>query len=174
MNRINLRLSCIFTSLLFATLALACSGGERGDTGGASGGGGSIGPTGTGGTGGFAGAAGTGDMGGGFADVQAIFDLHCTLCHDAAKMGLPTYPALPLTSDASYDALVGKMAHEACGGTLVAPGHPDASYLFQKVSLDTPCEGFRMPRPFEIPRMIYLSDAELATLRTWIANGAQR
>jgi hypothetical protein len=104
--------------------------------------------------------------------VQAIFDKRCTLCHDAAKKGIPADPSLPLTSDKSYATLVGKPAHEACGGTLVVPGDPDQSYLIRKLSDDMPCSGSRMPRAYEVGPAVYLTDAQLMTVRSWIAAGA--
>lgn len=109
-----------------------------------------------------------------FAALQAIFDEHCVLCHDASKQGLPSYPALPLTTGASHDALVGKSAHESCGGTLVVPGKPEQSYLYHKLTDTTPCEGEHMPRPFERGPMLSLDSSELATVRAWIEAGAPR
>jgi mono/diheme cytochrome c family protein len=111
---------------------------------------------------------------GAFADVQAIFDGRCVICHDAQKLGLPSDPALPLTAGAAYDALVNRPALETCGGTLVVPGQPEQSYLFRKVVDTTPCFGLRMPHPFESLIMVPLTAAQLATIRTWIERGALR
>jgi hypothetical protein len=108
------------------------------------------------------------------AAVQAIFDLHCVICHDSSKLGLPANPGVPLTADKSYDTLVGKSGQEPCGGILVVPGDPAASYLHQKVTIDTPCSGGRMPLPFEVGRRVNLTDAEISTINTWIAAGAPR
>jgi hypothetical protein len=109
------------------------------------------------------------------APVQAIFDEYCVLCHDASKQNIPAFPALPLTADAAYAALVSQPAHEACGGTLVIPGDPDHSYLVHKLSDATPCEGDHMPRRFEggPGPMPSLSDEELTTITEWIRAGAQ-
>jgi hypothetical protein len=109
-----------------------------------------------------------------FAAVQAIFDSRCITCHNARALGLPGYAALVLTSDSSYDALVNRPATEPCGGTLVVPGDPDASYLYHKLVDATPCSGARMPRPFEIGIAPPLDDAQLATIRGWILAGARR
>ncbi len=107
-----------------------------------------------------------------FAAVQAIFDDRCVTCHDASKQGLPSYPMLPLTDGAAHDALVGVPADETCGGTRVVPGDPDASYLVQKLTQETPCNGARMPRPFEVGNAPPLTSDQLATIRAWIQSGA--
>lgn len=124
-----------------------------------------------GGVGGSGGSGGGGPAGT-LADVQAIFDVHCTNCHDASKGGLPTYPSLSLVAGDTHDALVGVPADEACGGTRVVAGAPDQSYLMAKLGKDDPCSGSHMPRPFEIGPRMDLSDAELATIQSWIAAGA--
>jgi hypothetical protein len=110
-----------------------------------------------------------------FAEVQSIFDAHCTNCHNPGALGLPRYAMLPLTADASYDALVGHAADEACGGTRVVAGDSAASYLVRKLS-DTPppCEGVRMPRAFEVIPVGPLGTADVATIRRWIDGGALR
>jgi cytochrome c5 len=108
-----------------------------------------------------------------FADVLAIFAERCTICHDANKMGLPTYPQLSLTAADAYGALVGQAADETCGGTLVVPGGPASSYLMKKLTQDAPCDGMRMPRPYEIIGAPPLTAAQLATISGWIAAGAR-
>jgi len=85
---------------------------------------------------------------------------------------LPTYPELSLVAGDSKAYLVNQPALEACGGTYVVPGAPDQSYLIEKVSNANPCDGMRMPRPFEILPAQPLSPAEIATLRSWISAGA--
>jgi hypothetical protein len=108
-----------------------------------------------------------------FSLVSSILEAHCTLCHDASKRGLPTFPELPLTRDAAYAALVGRSATEACGGKLVTPGHPESSYLYLKLTQPTPCDGMRMPRPFEVLPVGPLPESDLALIRAWIAGGAR-
>ena len=124
----------------------------------------------TGNDGGDAGSAeaGTGD----FAAVLAIFAANCNSCHDATKVGLPTYPMLSLTAADAHAALVGHPADETCGGTRVVPGDPASSYLLKKLTEDPPCEGAHMPRPFEIGLPRPLTAAQLATISSWIAAGA--
>jgi hypothetical protein len=118
------------------------------------------------------------DGGQAFAAVQAIFiAANCARCHDPAHpvvLEAPTFVALPLTADAAYGALVGQPAHETCGGTLVTPGNPAASYLYHKLTDDPPCEGKRMPHPGALASRPPLADADLATIAAWIRGGAHR
>lgn len=112
-----------------------------------------------------------------FVVVQAIFAVHCVRCHDPAHPVVPESPTFvdtPLTPAAAYGALVGKPAHETCGGTLVTPGAPAQSYLFHKVSDETPCDGKRMPHPGMLARTTPLSATELDAISSWIRGGAQR
>jgi len=140
-------------------------------SGGASGSG--VAGSAAGGTAGGSSAGAGGSATGTMAEVQAIFDDRCTNCHDATKHGLPSYPDLPLTAGAAHDALVNQPGLEGCG-PLVKPGDPDHSYLLHKVSDATPCSGQRMPRPFEVGPSVPLTDAQIATIRGWIAAGAPR
>ncbi len=131
--------------------------------------------------GGRAGSGGNGiapDAGALFAAVQNIFNSNCVRCHDASLPAVMPetgccYPQLPLTSNASYDGIVGKPAHEACGGTLVVPGNPDTSYLYHKVNDAQPCYGNRMPAFGQI-RVPPLNAQQLATIADWIRAGAPR
>jgi hypothetical protein len=116
-----------------------------------------------------------------FAAVQAVFDARCISCHDATLKPTPVpdrpppYPQLPLTRGASYAALVGKKAIDACAGTLVTPGDASHSYLYIVVSQDNPCTGRRMPRGGgNIRPPDPLPDAEIAIIHDWIAAGAPR
>lgn len=153
----------VLSGLLLAGFGGACNGGtdatgtSRGPDGGVS-----------------DGSAGGGDAApeASLSAVQAIFDLHCTICHDASKHGLPTYPSLSLVSGDSYAALVGKVADETCGGLRVVAGAPDQSYLVQKITPGVPCSGAHMPRPFEVGPQVDLTATEMATIRAWIAAGA--
>jgi hypothetical protein len=76
-----------------------------------------------------------------YAVVQQIFDDQCTGCHGPGA-------DLALDDSESWNNLVDHAAppDEACGGTLVVPGDPSASYLFQKLSSNSPCSGLQMPR----------------------------
>jgi hypothetical protein len=69
----------------------------------------------------------------------------------------------------AYVKLVGVASTEqGCGGmTLVAPGDPDHSLLYLKLSMDQPPCGSRMPSG-QNP----LAAAEVDLVRAWIAGGA--
>ncbi len=108
-----------------------------------------------------------------FAAVQTVFDARCTNCHSVTALGLPGYAALPLTSDVSFKTLVGKPSTEYCGGTLVVPGKPDESYLWIKLTSDTPCSGNRMPAKFEMMPAVPLTAEQLTAVHDWIAGGAK-
>lgn len=101
------------------------------------------------------------------ANVQRIFDEQCATCHFAGS-GL-----VDLEAGRSWAALVGQPPPdptELCGGTLVRPGDPANSYLYVKVSSDTPCYGQRMPRGEfgSVP----LPDCRIDLIRRWILDGA--
>lgn len=173
------------------TAGLANSGGtaSAGRPGAGAGGAGGAGASGGGASG--AGASGAGSAGsagspsagssgssavgapGTMTEVQAIFEGRCVLCHDSTKFGIPAYPQLSLTAGNANAALVSQQAHEVCGGTLVVPGNPDQSYLIHKLSDATPCEGGRMPRAYEIGTVPPLTVEQMATIRSWISDGAK-
>jgi len=87
-------------------------------------------------------------------------------CHGAGAGNLSL-----ATRDAAYAALVGVPASgPGCGSSgklLVAPGNPDASLLYEKISNATPSCGTVMP-----PSGLAVSEAQLAQVRGWIAAGA--
>lgn len=98
-----------------------------------------------------------------YADVQQIVAESCAVptCHAASLPSL----GLDLETD-PYGATVGVAASTSI--ILVEPGAPEASYLLEKVSSDTPTAGGRMPPGNP------LSSAQIETLRSWIAAGAPR
>jgi hypothetical protein len=101
-----------------------------------------------------------------FALVQRIFTDDCTTCHSGAG------PMVSLAAPASWGNIVGMPppAPETCGGVLVVPGNPDASYLYQKLSSATPCYGSQMPIGEFTSNP--LPDCVVAIVRAWIAEGA--
>jgi len=107
-----------------------------------------------------------------FANMQRLFAGRCTTCHTAGV-------ELDLQPDVSYANLVGRAApnysdpvtDESCGGTLVTPGDPAASYLYQKVSLAQPCAGAQMPRTDIGTSSPLIACAQLL-VHDWIAAGA--
>lgn len=87
----------------------------------------------------------------------------CTLCH---------YPGNVTGLDvlAVFDAATGLVGVPSTlsDKPRVDPGDPDNSFLVEKIESATPSRGQQMPLHY--PRF---SNAELALLRTWIAEGAQ-
>ena len=98
-----------------------------------------------------------------FEVIQQIFSDNCVSCHSPGA-DLDLSPAVAWTN------LVGRPSPEACGGTLVLPGDPTMSYLYQKLSSAQPCFGERMPRTEFAPDP--LPDCVVALVRNWISAGA--
>ena len=101
-----------------------------------------------------------------FAIVQQIFDDNCTSCHG---FGAP----LDLAGGGAFANLVGRPApaSESCGGILVSPGDPAASYLYQKLTVSQPCTGEQMSLD-EFSRSNPLPTCVTAIVRAWIEAGA--
>jgi hypothetical protein len=103
----------------------------------------------------------------GFAAVEAIFTRSCagTGCHvgeDEPAGGLDLSPGR------AYAQLVDVPSVVVGDRMRVAPGAPDASYLLCKLSADCDARrGGRMPLDGQP-----LGDADMATITTWIADGA--
>ena len=102
--------------------------------------------------------------------VQRLFDFACIGCHCCSD-------PLTLTDGNSWSNLVGRAAprsdaqtDESCGGTLVVPGDPQSSYLYQKIAAAHPCAGQPMPRSeFDfVPLPVCAQDL----VRRWILAGA--
>ena len=90
-------------------------------------------------------------------DVQPILNKNCIACHGGVKEA----------GDVSFifrDQVLGK---GESGKTVVVPGKPELSEMIARVITDD--EDDLMPKPEHGPR---LSDADVETLRTWIAEGA--
>ena len=94
----------------------------------------------------------------------------CNFCH-----GLPANDrsngslSVGMDKATAYAALVGKVSSSSqCGGkTLVSPGNPEASLLYQKLTTTPPCGG-HMPLGGDA-----LPSDELEMVRSWIASGAK-
>ena len=107
-----------------------------------------------------------------FTNMQRLFTSTCTTCHTT---GVP----LVLLPGESYGNLVGQVppnysdpaTDESCGVVLVKPGDPAGSYLFQKLTLDPPCAGSRMPRN-DVGGFSPLIACEQLLVHDWIAAGA--
>jgi mono/diheme cytochrome c family protein len=97
--------------------------------------------------------------------VQQIFDAHCIQCHDAGD----PQEGQDLEQDSAYSSDVQIPARELASMYRIAPGSPDRSYLYHKITgtqSDVGGSGERMPRGGK------LSDAEIQTIHNWIAQGA--
>lgn len=91
--------------------------------------------------------------------VQPIFDNHCTSCHGGSA-------GLTLDDGESFANLVNVPAQKSCAGEMrVAPGKPDASVLYKKVS-GTSC-GTQMPK-----KAPPLSAEDIQLIMSWIEEGA--
>jgi cytochrome c5 len=100
-----------------------------------------------------------------YAVVQQIFDSQCVTCHAPGA-------DLVLQDAVSWSNLVDRASPraEACGGTLVVPGDPSSSYLFQKLASSSPCSGLQMPRG-ELGSEP-LPGCVVDLISTWIQEGA--
>src|SRR5579862_299852 len=92
-------------------------------------------------------------------DVRPIFSDKCYTCHgpDAAAKHVP----FRLDSEAAAKAEVSGGKHA------IVAGNPDSSEIIQRVTAAKPA--LRMP---PVSSALKLSDAEIDTLRQWIAQGA--
>ena len=98
-----------------------------------------------------------------FQSIQDhVFTPICTQCHAGASAP----EGMSLEEGRAFDAIVGVPSNEAPAFMRVAPGDPDNSYLVHKIS-GTQAVGERMP--LGLPP---LSDATIAVIRQWIAEGA--
>jgi hypothetical protein len=93
---------------------------------------------------------------------QTIFAPKCAGpgCHGTVAPSL----SLDLVSPGVIERLAGAMANGCGNEVLVVPGAPDRSYLIEKLALDPPTCGERMPQGSPA-----LSAEDLTCLRDWIA-----
>lgn len=91
-------------------------------------------------------------------DVQPILNKNCVACHGGVKEAGGV-------SFIFRDQVLGK---GETGKTVVVPGKPEESEMIARVITDDPDD--LMPQPDHGPR---LSDADVETLRKWIAEGAE-
>lgn len=100
-------------------------------------------------------------------DIQNLFSERCSNCH--VDHGGSPDGDLDLDPEFSYDNLVGGPSNSATGGTLVIPGDPLNSVLYQKINCSQPDSGVRMPRARPV-----LPLADQALIYDWIMLGAPR
>jgi len=91
----------------------------------------------------------------------------CTNCHTSA--GRSPAGGLDLSHAAAYDQLVNIPSRAAPASMRVIPGNANGSYLVHTIEGTPDIVGKRMP--LNGP---YLSDAQIAIIKQWIANGAAR
>lgn len=98
-------------------------------------------------------------------DVQPIFDSSCMAsCHTSG--GAAAF--LPLSSDVSYGNLVDQPATRTTGGgTLVVPGSPSDSVLYQRITQSGTVNG-NSP----MPPSGMLGSSDIEKVSTWINEGA--
>ena len=101
-------------------------------------------------------------------DIQPIFNTHCTRCHVTGGFANNSGIPLKLIEGVSYNLLIGRQSVNNPNWTLVAPGDPDNSLLYHKMSSTMPPVGRRMPWDGATT----LSQDEIDHVRTWIAEGA--
>jgi len=92
-----------------------------------------------------------------------IFTPACAGCHgaDGHATGLMLHDALT-----SWGGMVGQPTADGARTRVVA-GDPDASYLYEKIGVDDPARGERMPRGAPA-----LSAQRISAVRSWILGGA--
>jgi mono/diheme cytochrome c family protein len=102
-----------------------------------------------------------------FSTIQTqIFDAACVTCH--TDVGRTPAGGLNLKAGSAHPGLVNVASTGQPGAVRVIPGNPGGSYLVQKLEGAPGIAGLRMPRngpPF-------LTDAQVKTIRDWIAAGA--
>ena len=110
-----------------------------------------------------------------FANVQKLFTMNCTVlgsgCH--TEESDHSFVNMDLTEGHAWASIVGVSTYEgdagACG-TRVVPHDAGASYLYQKLTEDTPCNGLGMPRCED--GYCPLPKCQIELIRAWIAAGA--
>jgi hypothetical protein len=100
------------------------------------------------------------------ADVEPLVLRRCLSCHRSGE----TRGDLVLEAGRGHQQLVGRPSVQVPFLLLVAPGEPDASYLWQKL-VHTAAVGDGMPRGAFGPRR--LPPEELELFRRWIETGAK-
>lgn len=103
-----------------------------------------------------------------FATIQStILTPACEGCH--TDVNRTAAGGLNLKPGAAYPNLVSQVSSAKSGATRVVPGNASGSYLIQKLEGASDIVGLRMPRNGPP----YLTDAQVATIRTWITEGAK-
>jgi hypothetical protein len=113
-----------------------------------------------------------------FLQVETIFAKSCgtSTCHPSSKDG--SHIDLHNKDGKLHERLLGTATNtkaECQNHTIVVPCKPDESFLMAMVGTDDAARlkcGARMPDECTKPGNMCLSDADMETLRSWIAVGA--
>ena len=100
------------------------------------------------------------------AHLEPLVIARCLGCHEAEAPEAD----LVLEAGRGYDALVGPRSVQKPSMALVAPGDPEASYLWLKLQHRAP-HGKGMPRTLTGSKMLRADELEL--YRRWIEGGAK-
>ena len=100
-------------------------------------------------------------------EVQEILNEHCLPCHSSDNEEGRPRVGLDLSASNMPGSMIAVRSHQLADTFLINPGHPEASYLVEKIATDSPSRGGRMPQD-----MPPLSDAEIETIRDWVLGGA--
>lgn len=99
--------------------------------------------------------------------VQAIFTARCMPCHSSDHDNGRPVLGLDLGEGNMPGGTIAVRSRQLADTFLINPGHPDASYLVEKIVMDSPSRGRRMPQD-----MPPLPDEEIETIRNWVLGGA--
>ncbi len=99
--------------------------------------------------------------------VQEILNEHCLPCHSSDNEAGRPRAGLDLSAGNMPGSMIAVRSHQLADTFLINPGHPDTSYLVEKIATDSPSRGGRMPQD-----MPPLSAAEIETIRDWVLGGA--
>jgi hypothetical protein len=108
------------------------------------------------------------------------YEFGCVLCGRCHNEGSPTYPVLevPALNVDNADELVAEWLDNLVGAPaqyrpdlqLIVPGDAESSFLFMKMKAPNSSTALGSPMPYRVDP---LSDTQVETLRTWIAEGAR-
>jgi hypothetical protein len=100
-------------------------------------------------------------------DIQPLFDLNCVICHQGTGQTVPG--SLSLASGVAWGNLINVQSVEVAIFR-VAPGHPEQSYLINKLAGNqTQVGGIGVQMPYD---RAPLSAGQIAMIEQWIAAGA--
>lgn len=100
--------------------------------------------------------------------VQAIFNARCLPCHSSEnEEGHPVANLDLAEGNMPRNTIAARSDQLSDGTLLINPGRPDESYIVEKIAVDEPRRGSRMPRG-----MPPLSAEEIESIRSWVLGGA--